>query len=55
MRFRIEIRCPTCGAVFDPRAASPYGIRTGPDGEDVVTFTCPRCGAGQQESTVRRV
>ena len=57
MRFDVEIRCPNCGATFDPREAKPYRISDSPDtgGGDLVTFDCPRCGAPRQQAAVRRV
>jgi endogenous inhibitor of DNA gyrase (YacG/DUF329 family) len=55
MPLQVQVRCPHCHAEFDPREASPYDIHEGPQGEDVVTFNCPRCKARRVQSTVRRV
>ena len=48
------IRCPKCGREFNAREASPYNIKEGSQGEDVVTFTCPYCQAQRVQFTVRR-
>lgn len=47
------IRCPKCGREFNAREASPYNIKEGPQGEDVVTFNCPYCRAPRVESEAR--
>jgi hypothetical protein len=46
--------CPCCCAPFEVREVSPYRISEGPQGEDIVTFDCPRCGRPDVESPVRR-
>jgi hypothetical protein len=44
--------CPACSIRFEVREVRPYDIAQGPNGDDVVTFECPRCHGQKMTSVV---
>lgn len=43
MRRLYFVVCPACAIRFEVREVRPYTVAEGPQGEDEVTFFCPRC------------
>lgn len=35
--------CPACSIRFEVREVRPYRVAEGSNGDDEVTFSCPRC------------
>jgi hypothetical protein len=53
MRRLYFVVCPACSIQFEVREVRPYRVAVGLNGDDEVTFNCPRCHRKNMTSPVR--